>query len=70
MDMIRGFLSYSSMREAQTQPSAVQPPTPDDEKLPITPHLDDVVFGEAYFATAEEPLRTHLFDASRRSIRP
>lgn len=33
--------------------------------LPVTPHIDEVMFDEKYFASAEEPLRTHLVDASR-----
>jgi TPR repeat protein len=34
-------------------------------KLPITPHMDEVMFDEGYFTSAAEPLRTHLMDASR-----
>lgn len=43
----------------------MQPLTPTGPKLPITPHMDEVMFDENYFASAPEPLRTHLVDASR-----
>jgi TPR repeat protein len=35
-----------------------------EAKLPITPHMDQVMFDESYFAAAAEPLRGHLIDAS------
>jgi len=48
-----------------TQDVAVQSPAPEKSKLPITPHMDEVMFDESYFASADEPLRAHLIDASR-----
>src|SRR5271170_6866607 len=44
---------------------AMQAPTAAGPKLPITPHMDEVMFDESYFASANEPLRTDLTHASR-----
>ena len=54
------FTSPRGQISEQQSPASIA-----ETKLPITPHLDELIFDEAYFASVDEPLRTHLVDASR-----
>jgi TPR repeat protein len=66
---LHGLVGVPSIWDIFAQPgsqiSGGQPPGPSGNPLPITPHIDELLFDEAYFASVQEPLRTHLVAATR-----
>jgi hypothetical protein len=62
-------LDLSGLWNTLTPPArefATAPPPPQEKSgLPVTPHMDEVIFDDSYFAAAPEPLRGALVAASR-----